>query len=88
VATYSAPPLTDLHFAALDGLTAVYHRASGQTHVVIDPLPELLQLLAEQPRDENAILAAWGIDDPEALDRAGLSAHLDTLIACGLVVAR
>ncbi|MBX9814121.1 MAG: HPr-rel-A system PqqD family peptide chaperone [Sphingomonas sp.] len=75
-----------LRTVALDGLTLVYHRASGITHLLASPAPEILAALAE-PRD-LAGLAAW-LDARFDLagGEAALAARLDELIAAGLVEA-
>lgn len=31
----------------LDAFTAVYHRPSGQTHLLVEPAPEMLEALSE-----------------------------------------
>jgi len=33
----------------LDTLTALYHRRSGQTHLITEPVPEILDALAHGP---------------------------------------
>lgn len=85
--TYEAEAEDAIRRVPLDSLTALYHRPSGQTHLVAAPVPELLDALAVEPRDAAALLAAMGIDD-DAEARAVLAARLDELIAIGLVRAR
>lgn len=82
---YAAPPPDLILSAPLDGLTALYHRPSGQTHVVAEPVPEMLAALAGQALSLDELLAALAIDTPDAEDRAGLLGHLEPLIANGLV---
>lgn len=79
---YSAAAPETLIAVDFGDVTALYHRASAQTHVVIEPVPELLALLAT-PRSLDALLDALGSDD-----RAALSARLDELEAIGLVSRR
>lgn len=79
---YRAPPVDGIAIVPLDDLMAVFHRASGITHLVTSPAPELLDALADR----------WlSLDDLEAEfelvggDRASLIAVLDELAAVGLV---
>ncbi len=85
-ARYRAPPPAALRVVALDALTAVYHRASGQTHVVAPPVPEILDLLADRALTAEALLAALAerFDLPDG-DAATLTARLDELVETGLV---
>ena len=73
----------------LDDITLLYHRASGQTHMVISPVPEILDVL-----DEAEARTAAEVQDRltsryelgEAADMTGLiDAHLAELTALGLV---
>jgi PqqD family protein of HPr-rel-A system len=66
-------------------LAAMYHDASGATHVLAAPLPELLAALTE-PGAIPAILERMGIDD-DAEARALLIARMDELRAIGAVDA-
>ncbi|MBN4683959.1 HPr-rel-A system PqqD family peptide chaperone, partial [Pandoraea nosoerga] len=43
---YRAAPPETLRIVPLDALTLIYHRASGITHVVDAPVPEMLEALA------------------------------------------
>ena len=43
---YLADPADALISRDLDGITALYHRPSGQTHLLVEPAPLLLSLLA------------------------------------------
>ena len=73
---------------ALDELTAVYHRASGQTHLLAEPAPEILDALAEAPLTRGVLLErlAERFDLTDANAEA-LDARLDELVATGLVAA-
>jgi len=82
---YAAEPRVGLVSVPLDSLTALYHRRSGQTHLVAAPVPEILAALAEKPLDLGNLLAVLQIDD-DAEARLLLQARLDELIASGLVV--
>lgn len=72
----------------LDSLTALYHRASGQTHLLAPPAPEIVELLGEEVLDADALLARlaarYDLADP---DSEALAARLEELVAAGLVEA-
>ena len=70
----------------LDALTVVYHRASGITHVVDAPVPEMIEALSEEALDADALLAllAERFDLVDA-DAGALAARLDELAAAGRV---
>lgn len=67
--------------ADLEGLTAIYHRPSGQTHIVAEPVPDLIACLND-PLDMPALLDRLGLETDAALL---LSERLSELIAAGLV---
>ena len=73
---------------SIDGMTLLFHRASGSTHVLISPMPEMLSLLAEAPMDA-AMLCRRLCErlelphDDEAL--TVVEARLGELVASGLV---
>lgn len=86
-ARYRAASAPALSIVPLDGLTLIYHRASGITHVVAAPVPELLAALGSEPTREEllAVLAErFDLVDP---DDGALAARLDELVAAGLVEA-
>lgn len=84
---YARVPLSTLRIVPLDAMTLIYHRASGQTHVVASPVPELIEVLDDTPCDIATLLARLGehfdLGDPDA---AALAARLDELADVGLVV--
>lgn len=83
---YRAPPAGALLSVPLDALTAVYHRASGITHLLAAPAPELLAVLADGPLDADAVLARLAEDyDLADADRTALIARLDELADSGLI---
>ena len=86
---YRAASPDSLIVAPVDLLTAIYHRASGQTHLMASPAPEILEALAEAPLDAAALLgklrAAYDLGDA---DLAALTARLDELVETGLVERR
>lgn len=83
---YRAADRASLRIVPLDVLTAIYHRASGQTHIVEAPVPEILAALGDEVLDVNAILDRLARDyalvDP---DTAALADRLEELAAAGLV---
>ncbi|UYY58510.1 HPr-rel-A system PqqD family peptide chaperone [Sphingomonas sp. S2-65] len=75
-----------LRVVPLDALTLIYHRASGITHVVDAPVPEILQELGDEALTAPALLARMA--DRFALidaDGAALEARLEELVIAGLV---
>ncbi len=68
----------------LDGLTALFHRRSGATHVLAEPAPQIVELLGSEARDADGLLKALNIAaDDEA--RAIIAARLDELEGVGLI---
>ena len=73
---------------ALDDLVLLYHRRSGQTHMVISPVPEILaQLAAGNAMTPDMVhdALARDYDLRERTDAvAEIGAHLESLVALGL----
>lgn len=72
----------------LDGLTLLYHRPSGLTHIVDSPLPEILAAMDMTPEDSVTLLKRLGArfdlrTEADALEE--LERHLDELAVLGLV---
>lgn len=85
---YRAAPAATLRIVPLDVLTLVYHRASGITHVVDSPVPELLEILGDAVLTLDETLAALAAaHDLVDANRDALAARLDELVAAGLVEA-
>jgi len=84
IAYRAASPAT-LRIVPLDALTLIYHRASGITHIVDAPVPEILEALVE-PLSVDALLAHLSeqFDLPDA-DAMALAVRLDELVDAGLV---
>lgn len=82
----AADPAT-LRRVILGDLTAYYHRPSGQTHVVAEPVPEILDKLAAAPLTVAKLLAALAASHELEGDEAGLRARLAELADAGLVAA-
>lgn len=86
---YRAASPDSLIVVPVDLLTAIYHRASGQTHLMASPAPEILQALAEAPLDAAALLAKLRADyDLVDADPDALIARLGELVETGLVERR
>lgn len=83
---YRAAPAGHLRSVELDLLTAIYHRPSGQTHLVASPVPEMLAAMGEDTVDAATLLdllaRAFDLADPEA---EAIAARLEELAAAGLV---
>lgn len=83
-------PLEDaLSACVLEDMVLLYHRPSGQTHMVISPVPEILATLeggvALTAGDVHGVLAAhYDLGTPDEAV-AEIGAHLDELTALGLV---
>jgi PqqD family protein of HPr-rel-A system len=84
--TYRAAAPETLRIVPLDALTLIYHRASGITHIVDTPVPEILEALSEEALSLDALLARLGerFELGDA-DLGALAARLDELAAAGLV---
>lgn len=87
---YAADPAAERIAVDLDGMTAIYHRPSGLTHLVSAPVPELLEALRDGPADAATLLArlsdCYGIA-VEGDACAVIEARLEELQAIGLVAA-
>ncbi|VVT08655.1 conserved hypothetical protein [Sphingomonas aurantiaca] len=89
-ALYRGPPEDGLLIAPLDAFTAVYHRASGITHLLTEPAPQILAILQEGGLSLGALLDRLERDydlDYDLADgtREALAARLDELVEAGLV---
>lgn len=75
-----------LRIVHLDAFTAIYHRASGITHLITAPAPEIMATLGEAGMTRAALLdrLAATFDIPD-LDAGALGARLEELVAAGLV---
>lgn len=85
---WHGPPPGRLRLEPIDPLVAVYDRASGQTHLLLAPMPQILSALETGPADMAAIEAQLERDhglEPEARNRALLAERLEELAALGLV---
>jgi PqqD family protein of HPr-rel-A system len=76
----------DVVAVPLDALTALYHRASGTTHLVASPAPEILAALGGAGLTREALAAQLGAAY-ELAEAEGLDARLAELVEAGLVAA-
>jgi PqqD family protein of HPr-rel-A system len=54
---YIADSSDEVRIVLLDGLSALYHAASGMTHIVAPPAPEILAALQAGPADIAELIA-------------------------------
>lgn len=86
---FAADPRNLLKIVVLDTLTALYHRPSGQTHIVSEPLPEILAALGADPMTADALFSKLFEDvGPMTEGQEALDARLAELEAIGLVSRR
>jgi PqqD family protein of HPr-rel-A system len=75
----------------LDGFTLVYHRPSGQTHMLAEPAPEILIALGEGNAGAAEIVQRLarqhGILDSEGDAEAVIAARMAELAELGLIRA-
>jgi PqqD family protein of HPr-rel-A system len=82
---YIADPQDEMKAAPLDGLTAVFHRPSGITHLLAPPAPQILEALAGNPVDAEGLLARIAERFEIEGGAEALSARLAELESAGLV---
>ncbi len=85
----AAAPPDQIRIVSFDGLTAIYHRRSGQTHILSEPLPEILSALGNSPMTRDMLFARLSADaEIDVCDASeALAARIDELEAIGLVVS-
>jgi PqqD family protein of HPr-rel-A system len=81
---YHADPASLLRVVKLDILTAIYHRRSGQTHLVGEPVPEILDALGQGGADLSELLKRLDLPD-NSDNREALSDRLAEMLTTGLV---
>jgi len=75
-----------LRIVHLDAFTAIYHRASGITHLLASPAPEILATLGEAGLSRADLAAKLAAQyDMADFDAAALAERLDELVVSGLV---
>ena len=83
---YITDPQEKVQAVALDGLSVLFHRPSGMTHIVAPPAPEILAALREGPADAAELLARLQtLYDFEDEATGAIEARLDELEQAGLV---
>lgn len=86
---YRAPGAEAWASVELGALTALYHRPSGTTHLLVEPAPQLLAALADRvlTRADLRARLEGQFDLPDLTDE-GLAARLGELVEAGLVEVR
>ena len=84
---YKAEPDAMLLIQPLDAMTAVYHRRSGITHIVSEPVPQILQVMGGETLTCGEIMVRLSADfDFEGVDAESLiTDRLDEMASLGLV---
>jgi PqqD family protein of HPr-rel-A system len=85
---YLAEPADQLLVEPLDAITLIYQRRSGITHMVAEPVPEMLAAMANEPVDAATLVALLSAQfDLGAQDDAEnvIAARLEELAELGLV---
>jgi PqqD family protein of HPr-rel-A system len=84
---YKAEPDAMLLIQPLDAMTAVYHRRSGITHIVSEPVPQILQVMGGETLTSGEIMVRLNADfDFEGVDAENLiTDRLDEMASLGLV---
>lgn len=85
--TYKAEPADQRLVESLDAMTLIYQRRSGITHIVAEPVPEILVAMGEDALDAEAVAArlatTFDLDVGNAV--AVVAARLEELADLGLV---
>ena len=86
-ARFAADPPGACRRVELEGLTLLYHRPSGTTHVLAPPGPQILDVLADGALDADGIAArlAERFDLGDEAPAPAIAARLAELEAAGLV---
>lgn len=85
---YRAEAADQVSVRTLDGITLLFHHPSGQTHLVVSPVPEILAALGEGPLSLEGLAETLSLSydlGEEAEAQAELAAHIEALAAAGLV---
>ncbi len=85
---YQAEQTTERIIHPLDALTLIYQRRSGITHIVAQPVPEILAAMGDDACDAKTIAERLSLDfDFGAQDEAiaVIAARLEELAALGLL---
>lgn len=85
---YRAEAADQISLCALDEVTLLFHRRSDQTHIVVSPVPEILEALSAGEANLAELIARLqaGYDlGPAGEATAALEQHLAMLAELGLV---
>ena len=84
---YRAEPANQLLVEPLDAMTLIYQRRSGITHIVAEPVPEILAAMGEDALDAAEIATRLAVQfEFDAVDAEVIVAsRLNELAALGLV---
>jgi PqqD family protein of HPr-rel-A system len=84
---YRAEPVSERLIEPLDAMTLIYQRRSGITHIVAEPVPEILAAMGEDVVDATTVADRLAHEfDLEATDaEAIVAARLEELASLGLV---
>lgn len=74
---YKAEAAAMLVIQPLDSMTAIYHRRSGITHIVAEPVPQILQVMGDM-----------ALTTGEIVQRLGATFNLDHIDAESLIAER
>jgi len=84
---YKAEPADLLLVQPLDAMTVIYQRRSGITHIVAEPVPEILEVMGQESLDAAGIAqrlaVRFEIDAGDA--DAIVQSRLEEMAALGLV---
>lgn len=86
---YLAEPEEAVVERVLDDITLLYHRPSGQTHMVVSPVPEILVALrADGAGDARSVhgrlVLSYDLGEAGAA-QAAIAIHLEEMAQLGLV---
>jgi len=85
---YQAANPDDLILHGLDAMTAIYHRPSGLTHVVADPVPAILDVMGGEKMSASRVAQPlseqYELEPGADVDNVVL-ARLDELCSLGLI---
>jgi PqqD family protein of HPr-rel-A system len=84
---YRAEPEDERLIEPLDSMTLIYQRCSGITHIVAEPVPEILAAMGSDVVDAKAVAERLAVEfEMEAADaEAVVAARLEELASLGLV---
>jgi PqqD family protein of HPr-rel-A system len=85
---YRAEPQHLRLIEVLDEMTLVYQRRSGITHIVTEPVPQMLHAMGEDALNAEQLLSRLAADFDIGPDDQALSvitARLEELVSLGLV---